>query len=677
MTKEKTKLADIKPALKEHCVIIGDDSIIVEDKSNTQHVVLPKKSEDILKFLNGENTIQQIISKLYVHNGEISFHTVITTVKLLNEAKILTEPIDLFHSLYEDKSPHEQKTSLLSRPLREFKLGSSLKWKYKSIPVFFIVVTITLASFLLSLTYLKNLNLNSYLSDSNGYQDALYIFVICSSLLITLKTTVQGLLLLFSTGIIYGPVVKWLPYAIGLGISENSIYTQNQKKIVITYAISSAILYLALTPFIIFFLSDIAATDDVLITAIILTLIELNPYRKSDFTKIFYYFYAQSQFKYVLPYLKGESLSHFWKDSGAKLSDELRYVLYSVLSILWAIVFLNFGLELLIENLPQLIYELQVGETKSKISSIVVLCAMFIGVFYLLIDLGHTFFKNIISPLIPKTKEKTQLNIIKNEHEIVKKVHSHLLFNQLNQDSIKAIIEKSSTKVIAAKGTLINEGDEAFDTFFILEGQLKVTIKDSSGFGKQIALIGENSVVGETAILTNSKRSASVIAVTETVYLKIPNSVLQGILNDSSKQTEADYLKNRIQLSHFISSAKIFKDFPLEVMNLFIKAGDLTYFPKDQLIVQEGELDKTFYLLLQGSVDILKNGKKINSLSQGDFFGEIALIANVPRSASVKTNEDCLFLFIEAKNFWEILSDNLELAMYIESVGHQRLERAK
>ena len=173
-----------------------------------------------------------------------------------------------------------------------------------------------------------------------------------------------------------------------------------------------------------------------------------------------------------------------------------------------------------------------------------------------------------------------------------------------------------------------------------------------------------------------ARRTANATASEDIVYLEMPEKVFELLTKDPSFEDDLEKLRKRIELSQFVASANLFRDFPPEIMNLFVESGDLVLFPAGHNIVDEGEEDKTFYLLIKGRVDILKGQEKVAELGQGDFFGEVALIANVPRTATVKTIEDSLFLYIEDKKFWAILSQNIELAMYIESVGRHRLQEA-
>ena len=62
-------------------------------------------------------------------------------------------------------------------------------------------------------------------------------------------------------------------------------------------------------------------------------------------------------------------------------------------------------------------------------------------------------------------------------------------------------------------------------------------------------------------------------------------------------------------------------------------------FPGDKEIIREGERGREFFVLLDGGADVIRSGQRIAHLAKGDFVGEIAVIARVPRNATVKTTE--------------------------------------
>ncbi|HEY3544105.1 MAG TPA: cyclic nucleotide-binding domain-containing protein [Gaiellaceae bacterium] len=79
--------------------------------------------------------------------------------------------------------------------------------------------------------------------------------------------------------------------------------------------------------------------------------------------------------------------------------------------------------------------------------------------------------------------------------------------------------------------------------------------------------------------------------------------------------------------------------------------------PAGRNLTKEGAIGHEFVVLAEGAADVRRNGRKINSLGEGDFVGEIALVTGRPRTATVTTTEPSRLLVITASSFRKLLRD--------------------
>lgn len=90
-------------------------------------------------------------------------------------------------------------------------------------------------------------------------------------------------------------------------------------------------------------------------------------------------------------------------------------------------------------------------------------------------------------------------------------------------------------------------------------------------------------------------------------------------------------------------------------------------------MTREGASGREFFVLLEGTADVKKNGRKINSLGPGDFFGEIALVSREPRTATVTATSPVRTLVITDRSFRRLLEDSPQVKTKVMEAMAKRL----
>jgi len=104
------------------------------------------------------------------------------------------------------------------------------------------------------------------------------------------------------------------------------------------------------------------------------------------------------------------------------------------------------------------------------------------------------------------------------------------------------------------------------------------------------------------------------------------------------------------------------------------------FFLKDQLIFSQGEIGKEMYIVKKGRVRIelnVNNEKKvIGYIEEGDFFGEMAIIDNNPRTAYAVADEDTELIFCNKNRFYRLIETSPEFAIKVVKRLSSRLREA-
>jgi len=120
----------------------------------------------------------------------------------------------------------------------------------------------------------------------------------------------------------------------------------------------------------------------------------------------------------------------------------------------------------------------------------------------------------------------------------------------------------------------------------------------------------------------------------------------------ASKKASLEHLRN---VSLFASCST--KD-----LQKIAKAGDEITMAAGTLIVDQGQTGREAFIVLEGTVTVKRNGKKVATLGSGTVVGELSLLDHGPRTATVTCETDCVLMLITQRHFSAVLDEVPALA---------------
>ena len=95
--------------------------------------------------------------------------------------------------------------------------------------------------------------------------------------------------------------------------------------------------------------------------------------------------------------------------------------------------------------------------------------------------------------------------------------------------------------------------------------------------------------------------------------------------------------------------------------------------PEGKAVIKEGEAGREFLVLVEGTATVERGGRKLASLGPGDFCGEIALIAKLPRTATITTTSPVRALVITDRAFRQLLDHSPQIQIGVLNALAERL----
>ena len=291
----------------------------------------------------------------------------------------------------------------------------------------------------------------------------------------------------------------------------------------------------------------------------------------------------------------------------------------------------------------------------------------------------HAGARDIVYTRIPAFKkfdtEKRHINLtFDKKKEIIDKI---ILFQDIKKAELPSLVQCLQSVSYQTGDLIIKQHDEGDRLFILVEGSAQVEIGDLAGNSKVVSYLTGNEFFGEIALLNSCERTASVRATEECTALYLKRKDFDSFLSLSPERKEK--IMATLEYLRVIKALPLFKGLDSSMINLFASKMAKESYKKGEDIIKQGDEGDKFYIILEGSVDVhakMEDGKEqgVARLGRGEYFGEIALFKNIPRTATVTADTDeVLVISLQKDQFMKAIDSQSALETNLENVTHRRI----
>lgn len=166
--------------------------------------------------------------------------------------------------------------------------------------------------------------------------------------------------------------------------------------------------------------------------------------------------------------------------------------------------------------------------------------------------------------------------------------------------------------------------------------------------GTKVAKLGPGKAFGELALINDINRTATVKAVSLCSMWTLDRQTFRKVLENQENASRNHKIA-------FLKSVQLFVKLDDSTLGQIADVMKLVSYQQNQRIIKQGEVGDQFYIIQQGTVVVTQGSKELTRLSAGSYFGELALISNEPRKATVTSVTELYCYTIDKPTFTSVL----------------------
>ncbi|HSJ50983.1 MAG TPA: cyclic nucleotide-binding domain-containing protein [Actinomycetota bacterium] len=207
------------------------------------------------------------------------------------------------------------------------------------------------------------------------------------------------------------------------------------------------------------------------------------------------------------------------------------------------------------------------------------------------------------------------------------------VFDDLPEDVLSDLAGRVRLRTYPAGKPVVRQGDRPEAFYVVRRGTLQVLEEDpEAGTERVLRTLGRGESFGELGLLDRAPRTASVRPVEDAQLFEVDGSTFDRLL---ARNINAPEFAPTLQAAAEVRKIPAFASLGADDLADVVEHGTWLNVGPGEVLIRQGEAGDAFYGLSSGRVEVLEDDRPIGTMGPGEHFGELALLADTPRTATV------------------------------------------
>ncbi|KAJ3028258.1 UNVERIFIED_CONTAM: hypothetical protein HDU68_002065 [Siphonaria sp. JEL0065] len=242
-------------------------------------------------------------------------------------------------------------------------------------------------------------------------------------------------------------------------------------------------------------------------------------------------------------------------------------------------------------------------------------------------SMAPTLDKDFVAVVIPKTDEQ--------KARIQASIKNNFLFRSCDEEQYRDVVDAMAEKRVATGEEVIKQGGVG-DYFYVVEtGTLDVFVSKNGAAPIKVYEYGDGGSFGELALMYNAPRAATVTATSACILWALDRVTFRRILMENTSRKRRMY-------EGFLEEVKLLSSLEAYERHKIADVLESQVFNEGEIVIRQGDVGEQFYIVESGEASVSKHIDGVEhhypSLKKGDYFGELALLTDQPRQATIRAS---------------------------------------
>ncbi len=248
-------------------------------------------------------------------------------------------------------------------------------------------------------------------------------------------------------------------------------------------------------------------------------------------------------------------------------------------------------------------------------------------------------------------------------------------FAPLGADRLLQLGKLGRLETHADRAFVLRQGERGDRLCWLASGKVRVRVEDESGMDHEVTVLQQGAFFGETALLEPVPRTATVIADGAVQVVGLGRAAFLGALAELGADSEG--VKDQLRTAAVLRNHPLFCALDADGLRALLEAAEVVRLPAGQAAVSQGDAGDVLYVVREGSFEVRRESRgrqrKLARLRPGDWFGELALLGDGKRTASVVALTDAVAVQVPRPAVESAVLRDVAAALHVLEAASERM----